>query len=345
MKGRNDALAQQIAALLDAGPESAAAKWDSTPSALADFRHFLIGHEGLGAGTADSYVTILNALNRKHGLDLLRLSGVRLIQWSADARASTAPATIRLYMSTLRKWADFSGQGEAVKGLKGPRLDPEPKPLPPTGDVAAVRDAFRVDKHDRSLEATIHRRDGQIFDMLFGAILRISDAIKSDEADLKVKDAAGSYRPWSAAVDAAAWPTHLHVRKSKRSKSRMVPLTPELGRSLANWVRLHRPILLQQVPPGGDVAALFHNRNGERCSYKNFHDNLAAAGKRAGVRSIGGKTHTGRKAGITELVAAGMPLHSLIRMSGHENVGQLKPYVKLSDNQVDDDFQRAIGRK
>lgn len=279
--------------------------------------------------TIKTYVKVLRSASAD-GLNIMSLSAPAVIDYASRATRSKSPRTLGTYYSALRKWAEFTGQSFAVGALKAPTVDPEPRALPPEDDVAAIRDAMRVDKHDKTKDALTRRRDGAIFDLLFEGAMRISEVLALELDDVQVKHDLG-YKPWPVDVSA---PTHVFVRRSKRGKSRYVPLTPLVAKSLANWIRVHRP-RWAKFTALDDSTTVFTGRYGEPMSYNAYHNRLKAYGAEVGVSTVKGRTHTGRRFKITTLISNGAKPSAIIRHTGHKSVKELEPYILLSDTSTE----------
>lgn len=270
------------------------------------------------------YVGTIKSLERNHGLRVLALDAARVIEVGAKLNASLSPMGANVCFSALRAWAEYTGQSHAVGALKAPTVDATRKPLPPNDDLARVRDAMRPSKHAHGVKANIRRRDGTIYDMLFECALRISEVLALDVDDMRHKQSDGSISAWSSSAEL----THVWVERSKRGKSRLVPLTPTARKSLANWLTLHRP---RWTKSAVDPAAVFQTIDGCRLSSNAYRDRLLAYGAEVGVSSLGGKTHTGRRRRITQLIEAKVPPTAIIPFTGHKSTKELEPYIVHND--------------
>lgn len=310
-------LLRALQARLVGNAQSAAAPLRDLPTALDEFKAWLYAR-GKTEGTVTTYRAVLLTMHRQ-GLRLLSLDAAHVIDFASRTAQRLSARTVGQRYSALRAWAEFTGQAHAVGALKAPTIDPTPQPLPPVEDVVALRSVMRPSKHAHDRDALLRRRDGTIFDLLFEGALRISEVLALDVTDLKIRRGTG-YSDWSPSSSDAV--THVWVRKSKRNKSRTVPLTPLASKSLMNWVRVHRP---KWNPVGGPVV--FTSQPGERLDSKVYRHRLVHYAKEANVTTINGKTHMGRRFKITSLIVKGKAPSALIRFTGHNSTKELQPYI------------------
>lgn len=315
----SDDLVRRIAALLKSEQRQASNVGRDSASAIAEWRTALLA-SGKSVSTVTRYVSSVRTLERKYGVNPLALDAGRMIEAGAKMNAALSAMSANAAFSAIRAWAEYTGQSHAVGALKAPTVDPTRKPLPPADDLAKVRDAMRVSKHAHGDAANIRRRDGVIYDLLFEGALRISEVLALDVGDMRCKSADGLHA-WSPSVEL----THVWVERSKRGKSRLVPLTPTARKSLTNWLALHRPRWC--AANAVDPTAVFQTIDGCRLLPDSYRQRLTDYGKAVGVTSLGGKTHTGRRRRITQLIEAKVPPTAIIPFTGHKSTKELEPYI------------------
>lgn len=315
-------LLQRLKALLESTPQATAASRVDFADTLDDWTLWLIA-QGKRPNTVTTYRRLIVAM-RKQGLDVMRMTAPGVIAFSAQHAQRLKPRTLVSRYAALRSWAEFTGQSFAVGALKAPPVDEDPLPLPPAEDVKRLRDAMRPSKHAHGPSSNRLRRDGVIFDLLFEGALRISEALALTLDDLKHRNEKGATTTWRPGAGVAL--THIHVRNSKGGKSRYVPLTPPLRRSLENWVTTHRP---RWAKP--DLPPVFQRDDGAAVTDKNYRQRLKRYGRRIGVSSFGGRTHHGRRIKITTLVMNRAVPSAIIRVTGHKKIANLEPYIRISD--------------
>jgi site-specific recombinase XerD len=111
----------------------------------------------------------------------------------------------------------------------------------------------------------------------------------------------------------------------KGNKQRMVPIGKTALRLLESYLKAVRPFLLSQA----DERALFLNRAGQRMPYHTFRRIVHRSAEAAGL-DINVTPHTFRRSCTTELIRGGANLYHVKELLGHENLGTLKHYTKLT---------------
>jgi integrase/recombinase XerD len=118
-------------------------------------------------------------------------------------------------------------------------------------------------RHRSSMEPVTIRT---IVLLLYGAGLRVSEALALDQADVDLENCL------------------LTVRQTKFFKTRLVPVSPELGRTLAQYAA-QRPA----IPAGPETAIpFFTTRRGTRVKEGTLERCFRRVCKRAGIRRSGG---------------------------------------------------------
>lgn len=120
------------------------------------------------------------------------------------------------------------------------------------------------------------------------------------------------------------------VRGAKADRDRAVYLTPTLGQALSRYL-LVRPDL-----PMDDHVFLFHNRVP---STQTIQKRLASYGQQVGVTVT---PHQLRHTLATRLINQGMPIASLRRLLGHQNLNTTQLYAHIYDETLYQQFQAAM---
>lgn len=143
----------------------------------------------------------------------------------------------------------------------------------------------------RLLNACTHPKHRMMLTLCYGCGLRLSERVS-----LRVRDIDGERRL-------------LRVEQGKGAKDRLVPLSETLLEQLRTYWRLFRPRewLFPGRIPGEHLA--------ETCVQKAF----TQAKARAGITKIGG-IHSLRHAFATHQLEAGLPVHRLQRLLGHQDI-------------------------
>jgi integrase/recombinase XerD len=150
----------------------------------------------------------------------------------------------------------------------------------------------------RLLDACRHPKHRMMLTVCYGCGLRLSELVS-----LRVRDIDGERRL-------------LRVEQGKGAKDRLVPLSETLLEQLRTYWRLFRPRewLFPGRDPGEPLA--------ETCIQKAF----TQAKARAGITKVGG-IHSLRHAFATHQLEAGLPVHRLQRLLGHQDIHSTLRYV------------------
>jgi integrase/recombinase XerD len=146
-------------------------------------------------------------------------------------------------------------------------------------------------------------RDRALFELVYSAGLRISEAAGLDLQDLFMKEGI------------------LRVR-GKGDKERLCPFGGEALLWIRRYLEEARPVLAGKVRSG----ALFLGRGGKRLSRKGIWKNYAAHASALGVSS---KVHTLRHSFATELLAGGADLRSVQELLGHADLSTTQIYTHV----------------
>jgi integrase/recombinase XerC len=186
---------------------------------------------------------------------------------------------------------------------------------------------------DPSVEATMATRDQALFEVLYGAGVRISEACNLDLADVS-DDGAGDGKSGL-----------LTIRQGKGRKDRIVPLGSKAWKAIADYLP-KRAGLLVNAQPGGksgrrhdraaaSAEALFISRRGLRLDPREARRRLRRREILNGVRAV--SPHALRHSFATHLLGEGADLRSIQEMLGHASLRTTQRYA-----QVDIDHLMAV---
>ena len=215
-------------------------------------------------------------------------------------------------LSAVRSFLIFAGGEAAMPRIRGPRVKKGlPRPVAPD-QVLALAD----DVSEQASDAWIAARDWAILLLLYGAGLRISEALGLTGAILPLGDA-------------------MRV-KGKRDKSRIVPLLGTVREAIGDYVAL------APYPPHKD-APLFRGARGGPLNPAIIRRSVRAARSRLG---LGERTtpHALRHSFATHLLAGGADLRSLQQLLGHASLASTQIYTAVDTAYLLDVYQNAHPR-
>ncbi len=251
---------------------------------LAGFLGFLTGHLGHEPGLAD----------------LAGLGQADLRAWLASqAAAGTVNATRARHLSAVRSLYRYLARRHGVTNpapslLGRPRAKPPiPRALTPPQATTLVEDIA-----EESDDPRWQARDVALFTLLYGAGLRIAEAL---------------------ALDAGPAGDSLRVL-GKGRKERLVPLLPAVRDALALWLRLH------PAPAAG--APLFVGARGGRLNPAVARRIMQNYRRRAGLPEHA-TPHALRHSFATHLLAGGADLRSIQALLGHASLSTTQRYTNV----------------
>jgi integrase/recombinase XerC len=197
-------------------------------------------------------------------------------------------------LSALRGFLGFA-VGDAAPGIKGPKVKKGlPRPIAPDEAVALAQDVA-----DEAAEPWIAARDWALLLLLYGAGLRVGEAL---------------------ALTGEALPFAETLRVTgKRDKTRIVPLLPQVRDALDAYVAAC-PYPVSRDGP------LFRGARGGPLNPAIIRRNVRAARRRLGLH---GRTtpHALRHSFATHLLARGADLRSLQELLGHASLSSTQVYT------------------
>ncbi len=215
-------------------------------------------------------------------------------------------------LSAVRGFLAFAGGDEAVPRLKGPRVKKGlPRAISPAEAVSLAEDVS-----GQATDAWIGARDWAILLLLYGAGLRISEAL----------GLTGSILPLERVLRVTG----------KRDKTRIVPLLAPVADAINAYVAL--------CPHGAEKdQPLFRGSRGGPLNPAIIRRSVQAARVRLG---LGERTtpHALRHSFATHLLAGGADLRSLQELLGHASLSSTQIYTSVDAAYLLDVYRNAHPR-
>jgi len=268
-------------------------------AALRRFASFLEDHLGEAPSLGD--LDRLRPADFRSFLARRHAEGVRPQTLALDLSA------VKTFMTRLAKTRGVSAA--AALAVRSPRAE---KPLPRPVDTD---DALRLSAAPDDADWTA-RRDRALFALLYGAGLRISEALALDERD-------------------APLPEMLTVR-GKGGKERMIPVLTAARDAVEDY-RAARP-----GAPGPDDP-LFVGARGGRLGARAVQKAMAAVRGRLGLPETA-TPHALRHAFATDLLREGVDLRSVQELLGHASLAATQRYTKVEASRLIEAHRRAHPR-
>ncbi|MEO8722316.1 MAG: tyrosine recombinase XerC [Sphingobium sp.] len=216
-------------------------------------------------------------------------------------------------LSALRGFLAFAGGEHGVTPtLKGPRIKRGvPRPISPDDAVALAEDVSEA-----ASEPWIAARDWAVLLLLYGAGLRISEALSLTGADLPLGET---------------------VRiTGKRSKMRVVPLLPQLCEAVESYVAICPYAVAKDAP-------LFRGARGGALSPALIRRAVRGARRRLNLPERT-TPHALRHSFATHLLGRGADLRSLQELLGHASLSSTQIYTQVDAAHLLDVYRNAHPR-
>lgn len=300
---------------------------DDLHSAIERWQSWLREERRASVNTLESYrfdlASLLNFLNDYRGqqVNLAGLASLTLTDfraWLAHCANENQQAASRARMvSGVRnffKWLDRGGilHNPAIELLKTPKIPHHlPRPVSESGAREIVETAG-----DISDESWIGLRDAALFTLLYGAGLRIGEALSLRQSDITTND-------------------RLTVT-GKGDKQRNVPLLP-IVRETLNKYRKACPYALDKNAP------LFVGARGELLNAGVAQRQMRRLRQTLGLPDTV-TPHALRHSFATHLLASGADLRSLQELLGHSSLSTTQHYTKVEIGQLADTYRATHPR-
>ncbi|MDD4617042.1 MAG: tyrosine recombinase XerC [Alphaproteobacteria bacterium] len=294
--------------------------------ALDRWRAWLLGERRMAARTVEAYAfdlqNLFHFLNGYRGgqISLSLLSSLTLTDfraWLAHNAAENIGASSRARtvagVRSFFHWLDRSGQlhNEAVDLLKVPRAQRRlPRPVTEYEAKEIVALAGVTEK-----ESWLSLRDEALFTVLYGAGLRIGEALSLTAEDFSREQV---------------------IVTGKGNKQRSVPLLPVVRKVVEKYVAAC-PYALQGTKP------VFVGARGETLNPAVAQRNLRSLRRQLGLpESV--TPHALRHSFATHLLASGADLRSLQELLGHSSLSTTQLYTKVDPQQLSNVYRAAHPR-
>jgi len=161
-------------------------------------------------------------------------------------------------------------------------------------------------------------RDRSLFELIYSAGLRISEAVGLNARDIDFKEGVA-------------------LVKGKGSKQRLAVFGGEAAAWLKRYLEESRPLLAK----GKNLPALFVTRSGKRLSRKGIWKNYC---KYATLAGTGTKVHTLRHSFATGLLEGGADLRTVQALLGHADLGTTQVYTHVDAGLLKESHRKYLPR-
>ncbi len=266
--------------------------------------------------TVDAYRRDLASLRAFTGREVAEATTLELEGWIASMRADgLAPATIARRASAVRAYFRHlvligSKTENPAASIQLPR---RPRTLPRA--LSPAETERLIEAATGSAPRTL--RDRALVELLYGAGLRVSEAVGLEKASVSLEE-------------------RIVRVVGKGGKERLVPLGRPAAEAVRRYLALGRPHLDRRYRP-----ELFLNARGGPLTRAGAFLILRRLAERAGLEPGRVHPHLLRHSFATHLLEGGADLRSVQEMLGHADLGTTERYTHVSDRRRRDVYFRA----
>ncbi|MDN3645432.1 tyrosine recombinase XerC [Pontixanthobacter aestiaquae] len=296
---------------------------ESSADMLEQWKNYLEQDRRRSPHTVLAYLAAANLLIERNGLDswggLAKLDAASIRLHLADRRADgLGNSSTARELSAIKAVIKFAraqlGLSDAnAPRIRGPRIKKGlPRPITPD-DATNIADLVEATATDNWIGA----RDRAVLLLLYGAGLRIAEALSLKGSDIPLGDT-------------------LSVT-GKGNKQRIVPILPIIGEAVGEYVAASPwPVVSEE--------ALFRGAKGGPLSQGMVQKAMAKARIALGLPATA-TPHALRHSFATHLLGAGADLRSLQELLGHASLGSTQIYTKVDAATLLDTYRHAHPRE
>ncbi|WP_146662037.1 tyrosine recombinase XerC [Enhygromyxa salina] len=296
-------------------------------SALASFMVYLQTERRLSAHTQVAYRRDVEAFidsveTRRARPARLSDLGVREVRAHlAELHGKLAASSIGRKLSALRSFGEFCRreglvEENAVALIRRPKLGNKLPVALPVEDIGQMIDAPQR-------EGAVGLRDRALLEVLYGAGLRVSEAVGLDLEDLRREGQRLTVR----------------VRSGKGGKQRVVPLGRKAAEALDAWLAARTDLMNARSPAQAVFLGTRGGRLGSRVARELVYKRCEATGARAVVGP-----HGLRHSFASHLLQSGCDLRTIQSMLGHASLSTTQRYTHLDMGRLFELYEQAHPR-
>ena len=306
--------------------------------AIERFRQYLVSEKRASGHTLRAYLHDVEELvafaragkseAKARGLALGELDVLTCRSYLASLHGRNDAVTIGRKLSSLRAFFRLAVRrrviaASPVAALRGPKRARRLPTFLGKEDVGRLLDAA---PGGRDADPLREAQASALFEILYGAGLRVSEACNLDLGDVEPDGPGGIVK----------------VRQGKGRKDRFVPLGSKAWQALHDYLPLRARRLVARARVAGDTTALFVSARGRRLDPRVVRRMLARRERATGVAAV--PPHALRHTFATHLLGEGADLRSIQEMLGHASLRTTQRYAHVNIDHLMSVYDKAHPR-
>ena len=270
---------------------------NSVSSYTRDIRQFMVYLKGINVSSFDS-------VNKEHIMDYL-----------SSIMKCNEPSSCRRKLVSIKGIFEYMLDEDLIENDFISSIDSikVEKKLPEVLNIDEIERLFSVIP-----SSFMGLRDKAMFEVIYGAGLRVSELINLKVSDLYLKES-------------------LIKVYGKGSKERMVPLNLDACICLVDYFNDVRSKLI--ALPGCDKKFVFLNKNGRKISRQAFNQMVDKYAQKAGITKKV-HPHTFRHSFATHLLENGADLRIIQSLLGHSDISTTQIYTHVSSASLKENYDK-----
>jgi integrase/recombinase XerC len=230
------------------------------------------------------------------------------------------PRGVQRALAAIRSWFRYLAKigivdNPAPRSIRTPRTPRSlPRPLSAADAKRTLAEAGRKHQASENEPDWIAARNTALLTLLYGAGLRISEALSLKRSDAPIGDSL--------------------IIMGKGCKERVLPVLPAIRDAIAHYVAQR---------PGFDADALFVSRRGKPMSAREAQALMQNLRSRLGL-SESATPHSLRHSFASHLLDGGADLRSVQELLGHASLSTTQTYTKIETRKLMDVYRKAHPR-
>ncbi len=290
---------------------------------VKNFIFYLSVEKGLAQNTLDSYQRDLKKFTqylKQHNIADVEAITRRIVSnyLYEQKELGLSSSTISRNIASIRSFFQFLLREQKIKDnpcsdLESPKMEKKLPHIISSQDIEVLLNQPQVGEK-------IGSRDKAMLELLYATGIRVSELVSLNIGDINIK-------------------MGFLQCNGKGGKERMIPLGSMAIKSVQDYLRSSRPIILKK----NENKALFVNQHGKRLTRQGFWKILKKYSQKAGITDDI-TPHTLRHSFATHLLENGADLRSVQEMLGHADISTTQIYTQINRRKIKEIYNQTHPR-